>query len=188
MCFLTDGDQAIDPIPVSLWEITTVNGPKIEGAEEWRERLEEMYQETRKSKTVGGRGWEKKQSDRWREIWQEMSYLYFNALCLSAYAWCQIERGIVRGKKTLKDESFMTQSWMMTMKSDSLLPRMRAKGFLKHTCSIYSFLQPSMLSPDKSIERSTAAPHTMQQHMRLTHCNHLQKRGQVKLIWINVFH
>lgn len=31
---------AVAPATVSLWETTTVIGPKVEGAEEWRERLE----------------------------------------------------------------------------------------------------------------------------------------------------
>ena len=73
--------------------------------------------------------WEKKQS------WQEMSFLYVNARWLRLSSVSDTAR-YCAGKKLLKDERFMTQPWMMTMKSDSLLPETHAKGSLKHTCSI----------------------------------------------------
>lgn len=42
---------------------------------------------------------------------------------------CWTERGIVWIKNPLKDKRLMSQSWMMTMKNDSLLPSMHSQDF-----------------------------------------------------------
>lgn len=84
----------------------------------------------------------------------------------------------------------MTQSWMMTTKSDSLLPR-NARQRFPQTHLQHLILPPAQHAVTRQrhwMEHScTTAAHTMQQHMRLTHCNHWRWRGQVKLIWIHVF-
>lgn len=47
--------------------------------------------------------------------------------CLPQLCWT--ERGIVWIKNPLKDKRLMSQSWMMTMKNDSLLPWMHSQDF-----------------------------------------------------------
>lgn len=131
---LTDGDPSHPAAPCSCVIVgddhSECTGDGSRGMT--REIREEMHQREERGLRKEERQW----SDRWRETWQEMSRLYFNAPWLSVWSLSDSARYCV-GKKPLKK---MRGSWlspgMMTTKSDSLLPHMHAKGSLKHTCSI----------------------------------------------------
>lgn len=91
---------------------------------------EEIHQREERGETVKGM----REEAEWQVVDKRWAICILTLrLCL----WSGSDRvRYCMGKKPLKDERLMTQSWMMTTQSDSLLPPAHAKGSLKHTCSI----------------------------------------------------